>query len=96
MVKLAHTVFALPFALSGATLAARLYGITWTQVAWIVVAMLGPGGPPLGRLAADLDLLATDGFRQLDGLRMVMDFRELLYCCGDSHWEDLCIRLLPH
>jgi 4-hydroxybenzoate polyprenyltransferase len=48
MVKLAHTVFALPFALSGATLAARLHGITWTQVAWIVVAMLGARNAAMG------------------------------------------------
>ncbi len=40
MVKLSHSVFALPFALAGAALAARRYGITLSQVAWIVVAMV--------------------------------------------------------
>lgn len=39
MVKFSHSVFALPFALTGAALAASRYGITWRQVAWIVVAM---------------------------------------------------------
>ncbi len=39
MVKLSHSVFALPFALSGAALAAARYGISWRQVLWIVVAM---------------------------------------------------------
>ncbi len=39
MVKLSHSVFALPFALTGAALAAASYGIAWRQVAWIVVAM---------------------------------------------------------
>jgi 4-hydroxybenzoate polyprenyltransferase len=48
MVKLAHTVFALPFALSGAVLAARLDGITWTQVVWIVIAMLGARNAAMG------------------------------------------------
>jgi hypothetical protein len=32
MVKIAHTVFALPFALSGAALAAQRHGIGWSQV----------------------------------------------------------------
>ena len=39
MVKFSHSVFALPFALSGAALAAARYGISWRQVAWVVVAM---------------------------------------------------------
>ena len=39
MVKFSHSLFALPFALSGTALAALRYGVTWTQVAWIVVAM---------------------------------------------------------
>lgn len=39
MVKFSHSVFALPFALTGAALAAARYGISWRQVAWIVVAM---------------------------------------------------------
>ena len=41
MVKFAHTVFALPFALAGATLAAAGHGITFEQVGWIVIAMFG-------------------------------------------------------
>ena len=41
MVKFSHSVFALPFALSGAALAAVGHGITWPQVFWIVVAMIG-------------------------------------------------------
>ena len=41
MVKFSHTVFALPFALSGAALAALESGISWPRVVWIVVAMVG-------------------------------------------------------
>lgn len=37
-VKLPHTVFALPFALVGLTLASYRAPVRWTQVAWIVVA----------------------------------------------------------
>jgi len=48
MVKFAHTVFALPFALSGATLAAARHGITPGQIGWIIVAMLGARNAAMG------------------------------------------------
>jgi 4-hydroxybenzoate polyprenyltransferase len=43
MIKFEHSVFALPFALVGALLAARAGGTlpTWRQLLWIVVAMVG-------------------------------------------------------
>jgi 4-hydroxybenzoate polyprenyltransferase len=43
MIKFEHSVFALPFALVGAMLAARAGGglPTWRQILWIVVAMVG-------------------------------------------------------
>ncbi len=43
MIKFEHSVFALPFALVGALLAARAAGtlLTWRQILWIVVAMVG-------------------------------------------------------
>ena len=40
MVKLSHSVFALPFAFSGAALAAARYGISWRQIVLIVMAMV--------------------------------------------------------
>ncbi|HUX68730.1 MAG TPA: UbiA-like polyprenyltransferase [Terriglobales bacterium] len=40
MIKFEHSVFALPFALLGALLAARGWP-AWTTLAWIVVAMVG-------------------------------------------------------
>jgi len=39
MVKFSHSIFALPFAGTGAALAAARYGISWRHVLWIVVAM---------------------------------------------------------
>src|SRR3984885_16071452 len=43
MIKFEHSVFALPFALVGALLAARAGGAipTWRQLLWIIVAMVG-------------------------------------------------------
>ncbi len=44
MIKFEHSVFALPFALVGALLATRAGGsswLTWRQLLWIVVAMVG-------------------------------------------------------
>lgn len=46
MIKFEHSVFALPFALTGALLAARYAGSapawpTWSQLGWIVLAMVG-------------------------------------------------------
>jgi 4-hydroxybenzoate polyprenyltransferase len=37
-VKLPHTVFALPFALIGATLASYRHPITWSRIGWMVLA----------------------------------------------------------
>lgn len=48
MVKFSHSVFALPFALSGATLAASRYGVTWRQIAWIVLAMVASRNAAMG------------------------------------------------
>ena len=39
-VRVSHTVFALPFALTGALLAWRVHPFAWTQLAWIVAAMV--------------------------------------------------------
>jgi 4-hydroxybenzoate polyprenyltransferase len=45
MIKFEHSVFALPFALTGALLAVREGGVDrrtlWPEIAWIVVAMVG-------------------------------------------------------
>ena len=59
-VRFSHSVFALPFALTGALLAAREHPLTWTHVGWIVVAMVAARSAAMGfnRLAdARLDAL---------------------------------------
>ena len=47
MIKFSHSVFALPFALASAALAAR-DGFRWPQVGWIVVAMVGARSAAMG------------------------------------------------
>jgi 4-hydroxybenzoate polyprenyltransferase len=48
MIRFSHSVFALPFALTAATLAARHSGITARQVVWIVVAMVAARSAAMG------------------------------------------------
>lgn len=47
MIKFSHSVFALPFALSSAALAAR-EGFRWSQLFWILIAMLGARSAAMG------------------------------------------------
>ncbi|HEX4826549.1 MAG TPA: UbiA-like polyprenyltransferase [Candidatus Polarisedimenticolaceae bacterium] len=48
MVKFSHSVFALPFALSGTALAAARHGISLRQVVWVVVAMVAARNAAMG------------------------------------------------
>jgi 4-hydroxybenzoate polyprenyltransferase len=48
MIKFSHSVFALPFALSGAALAASVNGITLSQIGWIIVAMVSARSAAMG------------------------------------------------
>ena len=47
-VRFSHSVFALPFALAGALLAARQAPVTWLTVAWILVAMVAARSAAMG------------------------------------------------
>ncbi|MDE2997477.1 MAG: putative 4-hydroxybenzoate polyprenyltransferase [Gemmatimonadota bacterium] len=48
MIKFSHSVFALPFAFSGAALAALEFDVSPTQVFWIAVAMVGARSAAMG------------------------------------------------
>ncbi len=48
MIRFSHSVFALPFALTSAALAARAGGIAGRQVFWIVVAMVAARSAAMG------------------------------------------------
>ena len=47
-VRFSHSVFALPFALTGALLAWRTHPFAWTQVLWIVGCMVGARSAAMG------------------------------------------------
>lgn len=47
-IKLAHTVFALPFALAAAWLVSREQAVAWHQWLWILVAMVGARSSAMG------------------------------------------------
>jgi 4-hydroxybenzoate polyprenyltransferase len=47
-VRFSHSVFALPFALTGALLAWREQPFSWAQVGWIVVCMVGARSAAMG------------------------------------------------
>ncbi|MDP2388734.1 MAG: 4-hydroxybenzoate octaprenyltransferase, partial [Acidobacteriota bacterium] len=47
-VRFSHSVFALPFALTGALLAWREAPFHWSQVGWVVVAMVSARSAAMG------------------------------------------------
>ena len=47
-VRFSHSVFALPFALTGALLASRQHPVTWRHVVWIVVCMVTARSAAMG------------------------------------------------
>jgi len=47
-VRFSHSVFALPFALTGALLASREHRVTWANVGWIIVAMVAARSAAMG------------------------------------------------
>src|SRR4051812_34012448 len=47
-VRVSHSVFALPFALAGALLAARHVAVTWDRIGWILVAMVAARSAAMG------------------------------------------------
>lgn len=48
MIKFSHTIFALPFALSAVILAQRIQPISFSDVCWIIIAMVGARSAAMG------------------------------------------------
>ena len=105
-VRFSHSVFALPFALTGALLAWRSQPFSWTQVAWIVACMVCARSAAMGfnRLVdARFDALnPRTAMRELP--RGVMSRREagafvavssVLFIYSASRISTLCLVLSP-
>jgi 4-hydroxybenzoate polyprenyltransferase len=105
-VRFSHSVFALPFALTGALLAWRDHPFSWSQVAWIIVCMVSARSAAMGfnRLVdADHDALnPRTAMRELP--RGVMTRFEaaifvmvasLVFIFGASRLSPLCLALSP-
>ena len=105
-VRFSHSVFALPFALTGALLAWRAHPFSWAQVAWIVVCMVSARSAAMGfnRLAdARHDALnPRTAMRELP--RGAMSVREAavfivvssaVFVYGAARLSTLCLVLSP-
>ncbi len=105
-VRVSHSVFALPFALTGALLAWRTHPPSWTQLAWIVVAMVSARSAAMGfnRLVdASHDALnPRTAMRELPRGRMsrveasaFVMVSALVFAWAAWNLNPLCLRLSP-
>ena len=105
-VRFSHSVFALPFALTGALLAWREHPFSWTRVGWIVVCMVAARSAAMGFnrvVDARFDALnPRTAMRELP--RGVMSRWEatlfvlvssLVFVYGASRLSTLCLALSP-
>jgi 4-hydroxybenzoate polyprenyltransferase len=105
-VRFSHSVFALPFALTGALLAWRDHPFAWSQVAWVVVCMVSARSAAMGfnRLVdASHDALnPRTAMREIP--RGAMNRREgtlfvvisaVVFLFGASRLSTLCLVLAP-
>ena len=106
MIKLSHSVFALPFALAGATLAARTHGIEWQQVAWIVIAMVSARSAAMGfNRLADREMDAENprtrdralprGWITPRAVAFIVAACSLLFVFSAYQLNPLCLKLSP-
>jgi 4-hydroxybenzoate polyprenyltransferase len=105
-VRFSHSVFALPFALTGALLAWRDHPFSWSQVAWIIVCMVSARSAAMGfnRLAdARHDALnPRTAMRELPRGAMTRSeaaifvaIASVVFVYGTSHLNSLCLMLSP-
>ncbi len=105
-VRFSHSVFALPFALTGALLAWRDHPFSWAQVAWIVVCMVTARSAAMGfNRLADMDHDALNPRTMMRALpRGVMTRVEaivfvvvssVVFVYGASRLNPICLMLSP-
>jgi 4-hydroxybenzoate polyprenyltransferase len=105
-VRFSHSVFALPFALTGALLAWRVQQFSWRQVAWITVCMVSARSAAMGfnRLVdARFDALnPRTAMRELPrGVLTTMEavlfvvVSSIVFVAGAAQLGPLCLLLSP-
>jgi 4-hydroxybenzoate polyprenyltransferase len=105
-VRFSHSVFALPFALTGALLAWREQPFSWSQVLWIVVCMVSARSAAMGfNRLADARFDAENPRTSMRELpRGAMSAREaalfvavssIVFVYGASRLSTLCLALAP-
>jgi 4-hydroxybenzoate polyprenyltransferase len=105
-VRFSHSVFALPFALTGALLAWRVEPFSWSHVLWIVVCMVGARSAAMGfnRLAdARLDALnprtamreLPRGAMSVSEATLFVIVSSVVFVYAASRLNTLCLVLSP-
>jgi 4-hydroxybenzoate polyprenyltransferase len=105
-VRFSHSVFALPFALTGALLAWRDHPFSWSQVAWIVVCMVSARSAAMGfnRIVdARHDALnprtamreLPRGAMSINEARAFVVVSAIVFVFGASRLSALCLLLSP-
>ena len=106
MIKLSHSVFALPFAMAGAALAARSHGLEAQQLVWIVLAMVSARSAAMGfnRLADRVmdgknprtrDRALPKGRIAPRAVALIVGACCALFVVSAYQLNDLCLRLSP-
>ncbi len=106
MIKFSHSVFALPFALSGAILASREIPLTFPKIFWILVAMVAARSAAMGfnRLVDrhfDADNPRTrdrhlpSGKMSGNEIRVFIGFFSVLFVLAASQLNMICLLLSP-
>ncbi|MBI3263934.1 MAG: UbiA family prenyltransferase [Acidobacteria bacterium] len=105
-VRFSHSVFALPFALIGALLAARRHPVGWDRVFWIVVAMVAARSAAMGfnrLIDARLDALnprtsgreIPRGLVSRRGASLFVTVSAVAFVWAASRLSLLCLALSP-
>ena len=105
-VRFSHSVFALPFALTGALLAWRDHPMSWAQVGWIVVCMVSARSAAMGfnRLVdADHDALnPRTAMREIPrgaltraNAAIFVALSSVVFVVGAARLSTLCLILAP-
>lgn len=106
MIKLSHSVFALPFAMAGAALAARSHGLEAQQLVWIVISMVSARSAAMGfnRLVDRVmdgknprtrDRALPKGRIAPRAVALIVGACCALFVVSAYQLNDLCLRLSP-